>query len=219
RAADWLKQPDVMKAFLRCFNGGQSRLKPSAYYVIAEFTPIAFQPTDSVALRKVEHNSGLSDYDILYGRWIKPENRRSSSQRVAHVILHMRNPESANHAIRHSLNIEGKTVSVRKLLQEPRRCLRCQKYSPAHLAASCSAKDETCGTCAGPHRTADCTVADTAYMQRFCVNCNEKGHASWDRDCPAFAEALDKLSARSPDNWYRFFPTADPRTWEMLNTS
>ncbi|KAI0650232.1 hypothetical protein C8Q79DRAFT_1006517 [Trametes meyenii] len=215
RSADWLKQPDVMKSFLSCFDGGQSKLKPSAYYVIAEFIPVAFQPTDSVALRRVEHNSGLTEYDILSGRWIKPANRRSSTQRVAHAILHMRSPETANHAIRNGLNIEGKTVSVRKLLQEPRRCLQCQKYTPAHLAANCAVKEEVCGTCAGPHRTVDCTV--TSHMQRFCVNCNEKGHASWDRDCPAFVEAFDKLSARSPGNWYRFFPTADPRTWEMID--
>ncbi|OJT13952.1 hypothetical protein TRAPUB_9491 [Trametes pubescens] len=216
QSADWLKQPDVMKSFLAHYDGGQSALKVTTYYVIAEFVPVSFGPGDPVALRKAEHNSGLSDFDILSGRWIKPENRRSSTQRVAHAILHMRSPESANHAIRSGLNIEGKTVSVRKLLQEPRRCLRCQKFDPAHLAADCTAKDEICGTCAGVHRTADCTVVE--HMRRQCVNCGTTGHASWDRDCPVFADKFEKLSARQPGNWYRFFPTADPRTWEMLDS-
>ncbi|EIW53563.1 uncharacterized protein TRAVEDRAFT_75838, partial [Trametes versicolor FP-101664 SS1] len=217
QSADWLKKPDVMSRFLVTYDGGQSSLKVTTYFVIAEFVPVSFGPGDPVALRKAEVNSGLADYDILSGRWIKPENRRSSTQRVAHAILHMRSPESANHAIRNGLNIEGKTVSVRKLLQEPRRCLRCQKFNPAHLAADCTVKDEICGTCAGAHRTADCTV--TEHMRRRCVNCDTTGHASWDRDCPEFIEKFEKLSARQPGNWYRFFPTADPRTWEMLESS
>ncbi|KAJ6550512.1 hypothetical protein B0H10DRAFT_2379937, partial [Mycena sp. CBHHK59/15] len=46
--------------------------------------------------------------------------------------------QAANHAIRHSLFVDGKRVPVRKLLSEPIRCLKCQARTIPRLHAPLS---------------------------------------------------------------------------------
>ncbi|OBZ78309.1 hypothetical protein A0H81_02654 [Grifola frondosa] len=60
---------------------------------------------------------------------------------------------------------------------------------------------------------AQCPETDPVHYR--CSNCMTSGHAAWDRDCPVFIEHRRRLLARQPDSTYRFFPTADPSTWEQ----
>src|SRR5882724_10463528 len=58
--------------------------------------------------------------------------------------------------------------------REPSRCLKCQCLNTNHLAARCMCK-ETCGTCGGEHRMAECTETD--HDRFWCTNCNTSGNA------------------------------------------
>lgn len=108
--------------------------------------------------------------------------------------------------------IEGKRVWARKLLPEPRRCLRCHQIGSNHLAATCPNERDVCGTCGKDHRTADCVVQ--LREDRYCVNCKTPGHGAWDRSCPTFREKYAAFARNRPEDEYRYYPTSDPRTWE-----
>ncbi|KAH7918417.1 hypothetical protein BV22DRAFT_983350, partial [Leucogyrophana mollusca] len=99
----------------------------------------------------------------------------------------------------------------RKLMPEPARCLKCHSLRGDHFAAQCPNDHDTCGTCGDEHRTSECDNTDPG--KRYCVNCRDGGHASWDRECPAFLECLARHQSRNAEALYRFFPTADPASW------
>jgi hypothetical protein len=124
--------------------------------------------------------------------------------------------DTANHAIEHGIFIEAKHVQVCKLLQEPKRCVKCQSLDGKHVVAECSYTHDVCGRCASlMHHMADCPVTDP--QQFACYNCKgnaAKGHGAADRHCPAFTERVITLQARNPELKYRFFPTDDPKMWE-----
>jgi len=101
----------------------------------------------------------LAEQSIAFSKYIKPPHLRTENQRVAHVTIGFNHREDANFAIRNGMFIEGKHVNTRKMLTEPRRCLKCQKYG--HYVANCKEKEDTCARCAERHRTSACTITDT----------------------------------------------------------
>ncbi|KAH7903837.1 hypothetical protein BJ138DRAFT_971929, partial [Hygrophoropsis aurantiaca] len=209
-AANWLNSSFTRDIFVQKFLPG-AVIKGRNLQVIAEGVPISLNPDSEQSLTEIAEKSGLDEFSITKARWIKPLQRRSPQQKNAHIILTFSSKEAANKAIRQGLNIEGKRVFARKLLPEPPRCLKCHSLTGSHFAAKCPSNHDTCGTCGEEHRTSDCFVTDPA--ERFCANCKTKGHAAWERSCPAFTALFDKLVKRNPEAKYRFFPTEDPATW------
>ncbi|KAJ3743986.1 hypothetical protein DFH05DRAFT_1359983, partial [Lentinula detonsa] len=64
-----------------------------------------------------------------------------------------------------------------------------------------------CGKCGEEHSTTDCYSE-----KRHCVNCGIDGHASTDRDCPAFQRRCESLNRRMPTNQLPFFPSDEEWT-------
>lgn len=164
-------------------------------------------------------DSGLPPGSIIGTQWIRPPNRRRLGQGVALLFLHFRDVSSANLALRTGLIISGKSVQTRKESKEPRRCLRCQDTGGKHLASSCPSHAETCGKCAAEHNTNDCSIEDP--WQYKCINCINAGyrdtnHAAFDRMCPVFRTDCERYNKLFPVNRYRYFPSNDPQTWELL---
>lgn len=215
--ASWVR--DRMKDFLS-YMGGEYAFKVRTMTTVAEFVPVSFDPDTIGALRLVEDVNALPQNSLVSARWIKPPQFRREGQNVAHMILGFATREAANAAIERRIAIEGKSVVVRKLLQDPLRCMKCKKSAAGHVAANCKSIHEACVNCGGMHRKTDCTVIDETQFN--CVNCKNAnlphaGHGAADRRCPVFRERTLQIRARNPDNQYRFFPTDDPKTWEPLN--
>lgn len=194
--------------------GGTSNIQNKLYYTVAEFVPTTFDVGTNYAHLRVEQDNALMTDTMAYSKYIKPQHLRASNQKVAHVIIRFNERKTANRAIEHGLFIEGKQVTVRKLLSEPKRCLKCQKFG--HYIANCKAETDTCARCSGKHRTAQCTAPNTEATR--CANCtsNEVGHGAADRNCPTYLKEKGKIHERIPENKYRFFLT-EPRTWQLLN--
>ena len=214
-AATWLREPEVQKAFMEKY-GGTSNIRNKLHYVIAEFVPVTFDAGSSFAHAKIEQDNFIGLDSIAYSKYIKPPHLRTGNQRVAHVIFGFTDREDANTAITTGMFIEGKHTNVRKMLTEPKRCLKCQKYG--HYVSDCKATEDTCARCGELHRTAQCTVNDTTIYR--CANCtgNEAmGHGAADRECAAFKAQCRKVQERIPENKYKFFPTSSPLTWKLLN--
>lgn len=214
-AANWLKQNEVRKSFMANY-GGTSNMRNKLYYVIAEFVPTTFEAGSSYAHAKVEEDSGLCTDVIAYSKYIKPAHLRTSNQKVAHVVFGFNSRHGANSAIEAGMFVEGKHVNVCKMLTEPRRCLKCQRFG--HYVPDCKAMHDTCARCGEQHRTSQCTITDTSNF--CCTNCTgtgAKGHGAADRNCSAFKAEKEKIQARIPENKYKYFPTEVPRTWQLLN--
>jgi hypothetical protein len=210
-AASWLKQEDVIGQFAEKM-GGTLHVRADLCMLIAEYVPVTFDPILYKAFGQVERESGLKKGALREARYIKQIERRKEGQRTAHMFMGFVDTEQANLAIRNGLVIEGKHISMRRHRIDPQRCLKCQKIGVAHKAAECRSIHDTCGRCAGMHRTAMCTITNTDDFK--CVNCGVDGHASVDRNCPTFCNKMKATHARFPDYQYRFFPTKDPQTWE-----
>jgi hypothetical protein len=116
------------------------------------------------------------------------------------------NTDTANRAIMNGLPIGNRKCQVERTKREPTRCLKCQGWN--HFAKDCVEEKDTCGNCAGPHRTSSCTVD-----ARACMSCKTRDHASWSRTCLTFAKKLAEFNIRNPDNSLQYYPTADIWTW------
>lgn len=215
-AASWLKSDGVMQSFLTKY-GGTSIIKDRSYTVVAEYVPttVNLETEPHTEYKRIEDANDLRAMSVLSAKWIKPPHRRTQGQRTAHLLIGFKTIEAANTAIRNGLYIAGKRVTNRKLIQEPRRCMKCQGIGGGHLAAECPQVADTCGTCAGAHRTETCQISDSRGYR--CANCQTRGHAAWDRTCPAFLSSAARLTERNPDNKYRYFLSDDPSTWEQLH--
>lgn len=215
-AAEWLRREDVRKAFLHHF-GSASTMKDRAYYIIGEYAPTSFNPDALGALERIEKHSGLKTGTFYHVHWLKPVGRRSDSQTSAHLIMGCLSAEGANLAIRNGLVIEGKKISARKLMQDPKRCLKCQAIGKNHMAANCPNPTDICGTCGDNHRTVSCNVRIGELGKYRCVNCNSTGHAAWDRLCPTFLAKCKRFDLYHPENQLKYYLRVDdPSTWEKL---
>lgn len=210
-AATWVRQPGITKSFLSKM-GGMCVARSHPHLVAVEYVPILFDPLSMGALTGTKQNSGLPSLSILDAKYIKRAHLRSPGQSTAHVILGIATHHAANHAIEHGLFIEGKHVSVQKMLCEPTHCLKCQTVGVQHVAADCKSIHDTCARCSGLHHTSNCTITDTRHFH--CANCQTDGHGAADRHCPAFLAQVQQMQEWTPENKYQFFPTNDPRSWE-----
>jgi hypothetical protein len=211
-SADWLRRPDIRVAFAEAY-GGDGRLKDRTYAVIAEFADVAFNPVDPDGLRATARLNAIPE-SIASARWLKRANRRRPNQRKAFLEIMLTSPKAANTLIRAGCVINGCTLRTRKRLTEPKRCMKCNRFTTRHTAKTCKADHDTCTKCSGNHREDVCTSDTLA-----CVNC--KGdHAASDRACPRYLEELAKIRDRVPDNKYPYYPEADdPSTWVQDSNS
>ncbi|KJA23254.1 hypothetical protein HYPSUDRAFT_137981, partial [Hypholoma sublateritium FD-334 SS-4] len=211
----WLSQPAVRPKFIAHFEGASSAIS-SLLHCVVEYVPVSFNPNDLASVEEVETTNNLGGKTIQFAKWFKQPERRLPTQRTAFLLVGFLTREAANLAIANSLVFEGRVCLVRKLLTEPRRCLRCQKWDPGHLASACKAPTDVCARCAGPHRTSACTASD---LETRCSNCPAQDdnallcHGAGDCICPIFQEKVETMRRRAPGAHYRFFPTNDPASW------
>ncbi|KAF8124417.1 hypothetical protein EV363DRAFT_1100254, partial [Boletus edulis] len=210
-SAEWLRKDDNKASFLSNF-GAEFAFLETLYRALAEFAPVSLNINLPSSIACVERSSSLPTGAIRKISWVKRPDLRKKDQKVAHAIIAFSTAQTANHAIRNGVNIEGKKVTVHRMQPEPTRCYKCQVIGN-HFAKNCPSNEEICGTCSEhSHTTKDCTTTD--HMERFCVNCKQAGHASWDRECKSFIAARDRLSARNKEANLKYFPVLDdPSSW------
>ncbi|KAH9855698.1 hypothetical protein C2E23DRAFT_866768 [Lenzites betulinus] len=208
-AARWLLKPAVAKPFARKM-GMTAQVVERTYRLVAERVPVGFDPHDLPSLRTLEVAHGLKPHAIARADWIKPVDRRFAGQQTAFLMLTVTGVDEANTALK-GLTIAGRKTLVRRDMDEPKRCSRCQAYG-GHFARDCKAAHDVCANCAGSHPTSQCRVAGDSNMYR-CANCDADGHAAWDRACPALRRRVRAHIHQKADSGFRFFVTNAPDTW------
>jgi hypothetical protein len=190
--------------------GPKAEFRSRNYNVIAFNAPTDINPEEENHRLEICEVNGLEPTTVTSVKWAKAVDKRSPSQRTAHLLLSFDDANSANRAITNGLLICNRKCQVERTRREPVRCLKCQGWN--HFARDCIAEKDTCGNCAGSHRTNSCQVEG-----RACVSCKANDHASWSRACPTFAKKIAEFNVRNPDNALQFFPTADAWTWSMVD--
>ena len=199
-----LDQEGIKEVFLAGLSPS-AHIRPRQYNVVVYFIPLTFNAGDPDDMREIEHLNGLTAHSITATRWIKPPNRRSPHQLVAHAVFTFADPKTANQIIVEGITIRQKKLNAVKSKREPIRCLKCQQWG--HLANSCLALLDTCGACGENHRTNLCNSPG-----KHCTPCGVDGHTSWDRDCPTFSAKCGEMDMRTPENQLTYFPTDEPWT-------
>ncbi|KIM73988.1 hypothetical protein PILCRDRAFT_54979, partial [Piloderma croceum F 1598] len=189
-----------------------SEIKDREFSCVVENVPVGFLPSIESS-SEVENTNNLTPKSILLARWIKLIEQRFRGQCTAFMILTFRTAEDTNRAIQNSLYICGKRCNTWKLLPEPRRCFKCHAINARHIAANCKEISDICDSCGGAHLSKECALKDEDPSKHFCINCKTHGHGTHDRLCPAYLKQCTKLYEQMPENLYKFFPTANPRTW------
>ena len=203
-------QPQAKNAFLGKL-GTSATIRPRQYNVIVYFIPLTFNAGDPAGMREVEAFNGLPPNSIVSTRWIKPANRRSPHQLVAHAVFSFADPKTANKVLAEQITVCHKKLDTVKSKREPIRCMKCQLWG--HLAVSCTASHDKCGTCGEQHRSSDCNSPGL-----FCTPCGVDGHPSWDRECPTFNAKCKEMDQRTPDNQLVYFPTDEPWTHKTVES-
>ena len=210
-AANWFSAEDNQRKL--CENIGiDAEFRTRQYNIIAFNTSLALEPGNAEHRQEICEANNLEPGTIISAKWAKAVDKRTPTQRTAHLLLTFNNAGAANRAITNGLSICSKRCHVERTKREPIRCLKCQGWN--HLAKECTEERDKCANCAGSHRTFSCLVED-----RRCVSCNTEDHASWSRKCPTFLRKIDEYNIRNPDNLLQFFPTTDPWTWSVNDGS
>ena len=215
--ADWVRLEDVRNTFEESF-GGSAKIKDQLFQVVVNFLPVTLRDVLEHTAPKLEFNNSLPSDCIANCRWLKAPRYWTSGQRFAHAIISVKGRLEASLLICHGVIIEGQRFRVRKMLEEPRRCFKCQRTG--HMAAGCKEIHEICPNCSGAHAGKDCSKQPKDFR---CINCIKAklpaGHAVWDRNCSSMLEARKKIAERSPESRYKFFPTEEDWTWERKEDS
>jgi hypothetical protein len=205
-SANWMNNLTNRKRFCSAL-GDNTAFKPRTYNLIAYNAPLTLEPKDPKHRDEFCEANNLEKEELLDMRWAKPIERRTLTQKSAHLIVSLTEPLSANRAISNGLSICNKRVFADKLKKEPIRCLKCQGWN--HFANECIATKDKCGNCTGDHKTNKCPQPNN----HRCVSCDKDGHASWSRTCPTFQKKKEDFNNRNPDNTLQFFPTNESWTW------
>jgi len=207
--ASWLSNLSNQKKLCEKL-GSQAEFRVRSYNVIAFNVPLGINPEDNEHRLEICEANGFEPSAILSAKWAKAINKRTASQKTAHLLLTFDSAHAANRVITNGLSICNRKCQVERTRREPIRCLKCQGWN--HFAKDCLEEQDTCGNCAEPHRTSSCNSS-----VRACVSCKTKDHASWSRACPAFVKRAADFNGRNPDNSLQYFPTADAWTWYTVD--
>lgn len=216
-SAEYLRQPDVKALFLREYGVGE--IKDRTWTVVFDTVPTSFDPSlDAHRMSFNNFNDPIGDH-VVELQFIKAPERRREGQARAALLATFNDKRAANRAIKDGLIFIGRRVMGRKWFPEPRRCGRCYKVNSGHRTTDCKQVHTTCGRCGRvdpDHATHACPERNQDQLR--CVNCKTNGHATVDKDCPQYLEALQRQVTRSPEVLYRYFvDMQDPTTWIRLD--
>jgi hypothetical protein len=143
--ADWVRSEGVREAFEGNF-GGSTKVKDQLFQVVASFLLVTLRDKLEGAAPRIEIDNALPMDCIAHCRWLKAPKFWYKGQCFAHAVIRVKGRLEASLLIRHGILFESQRFKVRKLLEEPKRCFRCQRIG--HTVAGCKEIHDICPNCA-----------------------------------------------------------------------
>ena len=146
--------------------------------------------TDKASWKKMEEEnlSWFPHLRIERAVWLKSPKAREG-QRHSTAIISVQDKATAQAIASKGFVLEANFHPVEAYHPQQRavQCLKCNRFG--HMSTYCRETTDTCGTCAGNHRTSTCSS-----KQKKCSNCRGD-HPSWSRVCKYKQAALAKAKA------------------------
>lgn len=215
-AADWVREKNIRRKF-EAKMGGTAIVKARQYQVVARFVSAGLKESLANTVEEIERDNHLEKGTIEGIRWMRDTKHWKDGQKAAHAVINVSNIQIANNLLRDGIIIEKQRHKTRKLEEDPRRCYKCQKLNPGHVAAQCPEKADICPNCAGDHVGSQCNVDEGKYA---CATCKARGwkhdHAAWFKACPSLRAEKERLRTKNPGMRYKFFLTDESWTQVIL---
>ena len=140
-AATWLSEQENRDKICNKIGPGVS-FRSRVHNLIAFNVPIGISPENQSHRQEICEANNLDPDIITTIKWVKPIQRRTKTQRTAHLFLTFNNADTANRAITNGLYICNRQCHAERVKREPTRCLKCQGWN--HFAKECT--KENCYT-------------------------------------------------------------------------
>lgn len=97
-AAEYLKKSNIKEEFIKNLDL-KAVVKDRGYPVVIQFVPLTFNPDSKSQIQELEKENDWEHGTISSVRWIKPPNKCTNNQQVAHLMAVLKNPTNANEGI------------------------------------------------------------------------------------------------------------------------
>ncbi|KAG1873168.1 hypothetical protein F4604DRAFT_1513985, partial [Suillus subluteus] len=90
-----LKKANIKENFIKTLDP-KAIFKDRGYPVVIQFVPLTFDSDSEDQVRDLERENDWEQGTITSTRWIKPPNKHTNHQQVAHLLAILKNPKDAN---------------------------------------------------------------------------------------------------------------------------
>ncbi|KAG1790543.1 uncharacterized protein HD556DRAFT_1218403, partial [Suillus plorans] len=94
-AAVYIKRQEIKDEFIKALDP-TAVIKDRAYPVIIQFVPLTFNPSDQTQIQDMEQENKWEPGTITSAKWVKPPSKCSPTQQVAHLLITLKDPNTAN---------------------------------------------------------------------------------------------------------------------------
>ncbi|KAG1865322.1 hypothetical protein F4604DRAFT_2026302 [Suillus subluteus] len=112
-AMEYLKNKDNKNEFINTLDPNAT-IKERSYPVVIQFVPLTFNPDSAEHLRDLEQENEWEQDSITSAHWIKPPAKRTTTQRVAHLIITLKDLKAANEGIRDGITLNKNRLQMKK---------------------------------------------------------------------------------------------------------
>lgn len=212
--AEWIRSEKGRKEFEAGF-GASAAVKERTYCVVVGFVPVELKDTLEEAIPSIEKENSMERGTIARARWMRSPQHWRRDQNTAHAVLMLHHRTDANSILRDGIIIMGSRMRARKLEEDPKRCFKCQRVNPGHIAAQCPSPAQVCPNCAKEHTGIQCKATRGEFS---CASCKAMGlkhaHAAWDKACPTMVDERVALRKKILENQYKYWPVEGKEwTW------
>ncbi|KAG2147780.1 uncharacterized protein EDB93DRAFT_1085371 [Suillus bovinus] len=104
---------DIKNELTRNLNP-EATFRERTYSLIVLFMPVSYDPSNKDNIKQLEKENEWNEGAISMAHWVKPVEKQSSTQRVAHLMLTFTDPQTANSVICKGIMVDHMLLWLKK---------------------------------------------------------------------------------------------------------